>query len=161
MATRGDRSKPAKFQAKPGVSPFFFGEITAARGGAWLGLEEDGGPVILVPTSSTLVAGREHGRPKRGQLLQPSQERRERGRKREKKSDFIKPFSPNYGYATKGILIVSLSLQLRFELTTCLRTHLAPLYAKDRVTFYDKAFYGMQQHAVNCHLRHTSHAVNT
>ncbi|CAL8089448.1 unnamed protein product [Prunus armeniaca] len=50
------RTKPAKFRAKT----------------------EDGGPVILVPAPSSLVAGREQGRPKRGRLLQPSRTRGER-----------------------------------------------------------------------------------
>ncbi|KAI5313033.1 hypothetical protein L3X38_042207 [Prunus dulcis] len=40
----------------------FFGEIAAANSGRWLGLEEDDGPVILVPALSSSVARGENGR---------------------------------------------------------------------------------------------------
>ncbi|KAI5355041.1 hypothetical protein L3X38_007936 [Prunus dulcis] len=41
----------------PAASSPFFGEITAAGGGSWLGLEEDDAPVISVLAPSTVVAG--------------------------------------------------------------------------------------------------------
>ncbi|CAL2243335.1 unnamed protein product [Prunus armeniaca] len=64
-------------------------------------------------------------------------EEREREHPREREfSDFIQnPFRNIYDYATEGILIVSLSSQLQFEPTTCLRTHLTALYATVLLTF--------------------------
>ncbi|KAI5338338.1 hypothetical protein L3X38_017609 [Prunus dulcis] len=53
--------KSEKFERKLAASSPFFGEITTAGSGTWLGLEEDGGPVFLVLAPSALVAGREHG----------------------------------------------------------------------------------------------------
>ncbi|CAL2266481.1 unnamed protein product [Prunus armeniaca] len=127
----GGRSIRRSFKRKPAKNLHFPATGAAADVGEGPGHDTGAEPVILAPVPSASVAG---GRSCEGGGRQLSRGgEREHPREREF-SDFIQnPFRNIYDYATEGILIVSLSSQLQFEPTTCLRTHLTALYATDRV----------------------------
>ncbi|CAL8163283.1 unnamed protein product [Prunus armeniaca] len=58
-----------------------------------------------------------------------------RARERERNLEFKNPISQNYNFAPLSILIVYSSIQLGFEPTTCLRTHLDVLYTTIQLKF--------------------------
>ncbi|CAL8992960.1 unnamed protein product, partial [Prunus brigantina] len=95
--------------------------IAADRGGERLRLEERGFLVHLALVLPQSGVGAERKQlPKLAGRLSPTAE----------KSGFIKTEVRDiYDYATELLLIVTPSLQLRFESTTCLRTRFVALYA--------------------------------
>ncbi|CAL2229980.1 unnamed protein product [Prunus armeniaca] len=95
--------------------------MAADRGGERLGLEEGGFVVHLALVLPESGVGAE-----RKQLPKLVG----RGCLTAEKSGFIKTEVRDiYDYATEFLLIVTPSLQLRFESTTCLRTRFVALYA--------------------------------
>ncbi|KAL6279247.1 hypothetical protein ACE6H2_016128 [Prunus campanulata] len=66
--TERRRTEPAKFLSKPAYFSSFPAKSQRFAAGTWLGLEGYGGPVILVPAPSTLVAGCGGGGPKSARM---------------------------------------------------------------------------------------------
>ncbi|CAL8169576.1 unnamed protein product [Prunus armeniaca] len=133
MAAGRERSKTTKFRSKTGLFSSFFRQN---HGGWWCGLSGvgRGRRPSHFGTGPDNFGGRTRARPAKTWPAVTAVARKERERERERDCaeerereremraflTFDNPFRNIYDYATEGILFVSLSLQLRFELTTCL-----------------------------------------
>ncbi|CAL8164622.1 unnamed protein product [Prunus armeniaca] len=94
--------------------------MAADRGGEGLGLEEGSFVVHLALVLPESGVGAERNQLRKSARSPPNPE----------DSGFIKiEVRDIYGYATELLLLVTPSLQLRFESTTCLRTRFVALYA--------------------------------